>query len=184
MSMQGKFLALSTCLGVFVLAGGLFGATADAENVGKQWDRGCEDAKNGSYDRSKHSEAYEQGWQACKQQAAESGNVGKEWDRGCEDAKGGSYDRSKHSEAYEQGWQSCKQQAAATASGAPSKLEQACLAAVSREANNGDVTVLSSEFSQANTVVMIGVGSQRAPWKCLVSSSGVVQEVMYAGSAG
>jgi hypothetical protein len=44
--------------------------------------------------------------------------------------------------------------------------------------------VLSSEFSQANTVVMIGVGSQRAPWRCLVSNSGVVQEVMFAGSEG
>jgi hypothetical protein len=44
--------------------------------------------------------------------------------------------------------------------------------------------VLSSEFSQANTVVVIGVGSQRAPWRCLVSNSGVVAEVMYAGSEG
>jgi hypothetical protein len=31
---------------------------------------------------------------------------------------------------------------------------------------------------------MIGVGSQRAPWRCLVSKSGVVQEVMFAGSEG
>jgi len=46
------------------------------------------------------------------------------------------------------------------------------------------VTVLSSEFSQANSVVMIGVGSQRAPWRCLVSNSGIVQEVMFAGSEG
>ena len=182
MSIYGRLAVPAALSGVLIVAGGLFADTAVAANAGKEWDRGCEDAKAGSYDRSKHSEAYEQGWQACKQQATETTNVGKEWDRGCEDAKAGSYDRSKHSEAYEQGWQSCKQQAAATASGAPSKLEQACLAAVSREANNGDVTVLSSEFSQANTVVMIGVGSQRAPWKCLVSNSGVVQEVMYAGS--
>ena len=70
------------------------------------------------------------------------------------------------------------------ASGAPSKQEQACLAAVSRETNNGEVAVLSSEFSQANTVVMIGVGAQRAPWRCLVSNSGVVQEVMFTGSEG
>jgi hypothetical protein len=110
----------------------------------------------------------------------------KAYDRGCADAKAGSYDRSKHSNAYEKGWQACKKQAGQTAAapGTPSKQEQACLAAVSRESNNGDVTVLSSEFSQANTVVMIGVGSQRAPWRCLVSNSGVVAEVMFAGSEG
>jgi len=47
--------------------------TATAENVGREWDRGCSDAKGGSYDRSKHSKAYEEGWQACKQQAPAKG---------------------------------------------------------------------------------------------------------------
>ena len=42
-------------------------AAAPAKPVGKEWDRGCADAKGGSYDRSKHSQAYEDGWQACKQ---------------------------------------------------------------------------------------------------------------------
>jgi hypothetical protein len=159
--------------------------TAEASNT-KEYDRGCSDAKIGSYDRSKHSAAYEQGWQACKKQQSATQGGDKEYDRGCADAKIGSYDRSKHSAAYEQGWQACKKQAAPTAAapGTPSKQEQACLAAVSRETNNGEVVVLSSEFSQANTVVMIGVGSQRAPWRCLVSNSGVVAEVMFAGSEG
>jgi hypothetical protein len=70
------------------------------------------------------------------------------------------------------------------APGTPSKQEQACLAAVSREANNGEVMVLSSEFSQANSLVMVGVGAQRAPWRCLVSNDGVVAEVFFAGSEG
>jgi hypothetical protein len=159
--------------------------TAVASNT-KAYDRGCADAKAGSYDRSKHNDAYEKGWQACKQQQSAAPSVGKEYDRGCADAKVGSYDRSKHSDAYEQGWQACKKQAGQTAAapGTPSKQEQACLAAVSRKSNNGDVTVLNSEFSQANTVVMIGVGAQRAPWRCLVSNSGVVEEVMFAGSEG
>jgi hypothetical protein len=150
------------------------------------YNRGCADAKVGSYDRSKHSDAYEQGWQACKQQQSAAPSGGKEYDRGCADAKIGSYDRSKHSDAYEKGWQACKKPAGQTAAapGTPSKQEQACLAAVSRESNNGEVTVLSSEVSQANTVVMIGVGSQHAPWRCLVSNSGVVAEVMFAGSEG
>jgi len=61
--------------------------------------------------------------------------------------------------------------------GSPSKDEQACLQAVSTTTNNGDVTLLGTETSEANTVVTVGVGPQRAPWRCLVSS-GVVAEVM------
>ena len=83
------------------------------ENVGKEWDRGCSDAKGGSYDRSKHSDAYEEGWQACnnQNQNQSSGDFErKEWERGCEDAKVGSYDRSQHTDEYEEGWQDCNKQ--------------------------------------------------------------------------
>ena len=59
----------------------------------------------------------------------------------------------------------------------PGKDEQACLQAVSTETNNGDVVTLSVEESEANTLVMVGVGPNRAPWKCL-SKDGVVAEVM------
>jgi hypothetical protein len=62
------------------------------------------------------------------------------------------------------------------ASGTPSIDEQACLQAVSTETNNGDVVTLSVEESEANTLVMVGVGPNRAPWKCL-ASGGVVAEV-------
>jgi hypothetical protein len=74
-----------------------------------EWDRGCEDAKIGSYDRSRHSDAYEEGWQACKDQQQQSSDdfEQREWDRGCADAQIGSYDRSRHSDAYEEGWQEC-----------------------------------------------------------------------------
>jgi len=61
--------------------------------------------------------------------------------------------------------------------GMPSKDAQACLAAVSRETNNGDVVLQSEETSEANTLVMVGVGPQRAPWKCL-AKDGAVAEVM------
>jgi hypothetical protein len=80
---------------------------AQAQNGPKEWDRGCEDAKVGSYDRSSHSDAYEEGWQACKQQ---QGSTNADWDRGCEDSKVGSYDRTNKSADYEAGWQACKQQ--------------------------------------------------------------------------
>ncbi|HMQ57148.1 MAG TPA: hypothetical protein PKE65_01220 [Rhizobiaceae bacterium] len=61
--------------------------------------------------------------------------------------------------------------------------EQACLAAVGREAGNGDVSVISSDTSQAGTVVMVNVGGANAPWRCLIAR-GVVQEVMFTGSEG
>ncbi|MEW9805727.1 SH3 domain-containing protein [Mesorhizobium sp. ZMM04-5] len=54
--------------------------------------------------------------------------------------------------------------------------KKACLAAVRAQTNNS-VTVLSSEFSEANSMVMVGVGPNRAPWRCLVSR-GRVAEVM------
>ncbi len=66
--------------------------------------------------------------------------------------------------------------APAMRSGSPQD-ESACLAAVSRETKNRDVSVVSSEFSQANTEVVVGVGPNRAKWRCLVSK-GRVAEVM------
>jgi hypothetical protein len=113
--------------------------------------------------------------------------------RGCADAKAGSYDRAHRNADYEKGWQACKTQPqAAAATGAPSRQEQACLAAVSNKSNNGEVTVLNSEFSQANSVVMIGVGSQRArggassriPGSCRKSCSPAVKAETDTSSRG
>ena len=71
-----------------------------------------------------------------------------------------------------------------SAAAAPSVHEQACLAGVSNQTNNGEVTVLSNEFSEANSLVMIGVGPDRAPWRCLVSNDGVVAEISSATDEG
>ena len=60
---------------------------------------------------------------------------------------------------------------------APSAAEQACLAAVSNQTNNSDVVALSSQFSEAGTNVMVGVGPQRAPWNCIAYSDGSTAEV-------
>ncbi len=51
--------------------------------------------------------------------------------------------------------------------------ESACLKAVMRQTNNNDAVVLSSEFSQANTEVIVGIGPNRAKWRCLVSKERV-----------
>lgn len=59
----------------------------------------------------------------------------------------------------------------------PSKDEQVCLQAVTQQTNNPDVVLLSSEFSQANNAVIVGVGPQKAKWRCLVKN-GTVAEVM------
>ncbi len=56
--------------------------------------------------------------------------------------------------------------------GTPGPAEQACLAAVSRTTNNGDVALISSSFSQAGTQVIVGVGPQRAQWSCIAYSDG------------
>ena len=61
--------------------------------------------------------------------------------------------------------------------------EGACMSAVAQQTQNGDVAVLSSEFSQANTDVVVGVGPNRAQWRCLVSR-GVVAEVMSLTNEG
>ena len=68
-------------------------------------------------------------------------------------------------------------QPAPQAAQAPTAAEQACLAAVSKQTNNGDVTKLSSEFSQAGTSVIVGVGPQRARWSCIAYSDGSTADV-------
>lgn len=60
--------------------------------------------------------------------------------------------------------------------------ESACLSAVAGQTGNS-VRVISSESSQADTLVMVGVGPQNAPWRCLVSG-GVVAEVMSMTNEG
>jgi hypothetical protein len=61
---------------------------------------------------------------------------------------------------------------------------KACLERVAKDTGEPNVTVLSSEFSQANSVVMVGVGANRAPWRCLVSNNGIVAEVSFTGNDG
>jgi hypothetical protein len=60
----------------------------------------------------------------------------------------------------------------------PPASRSACLAAVSRTTSNGDVEIIEMIFSEANSQVTVGVGPDRAPWRCLVSNDGVVLETM------
>ena len=99
---------LVLCLGAAL---GLATLPAAASNPDKQWNKGCADAKAGTYGRSKKSQAYEQGRQSCNQKDDDSANEGanrqKEWDRGCADSKAKTYDRARHNADYAAGWNAC-----------------------------------------------------------------------------
>lgn len=60
----------------------------------------------------------------------------------------------------------------------PSAARNACLGAVSRQTANPDVALGDMIYSEANSQITVTVGPGRAPWRCLVSNQGVVQQVM------
>lgn len=59
----------------------------------------------------------------------------------------------------------------------PPVARQACLDEVRRTTNNPQVTILGMIYSEANSDVTVGVGPDRARWRCLVSRDGVVADV-------
>ncbi|OCP01837.1 MULTISPECIES: hypothetical protein [unclassified Ensifer] len=72
--------------------------------------------------------------------------------------------------------------AAALRGGNPTD-ERACEQAVAKQTNSADIATLSSDMSQANTQVIIGVGPERSRWRCLVSG-GKVAEVSSLADEG
>lgn len=66
--------------------------------------------------------------------------------------------------------------AAPAMAGVSPRDRKACLRAVVKETRNKTVTVLGTEESEANETVYVGVGKQKAKWKCLVKH-GIVAEV-------
>ena len=59
----------------------------------------------------------------------------------------------------------------------PLRDKNACVRAVQKTTNNRQAIVIGVVSSEANNTVTIGVGPQRAPWRCLVKR-GVVADVM------
>ena len=57
-----------------------------------------------------------------------------------------------------------------------------CVNAVGAQANNS-ATVISSTTAQVSTIVIVGVGTQKAPWKCVINKGKVV-EVMSLTNEG
>jgi hypothetical protein len=65
----------------------------------------------------------------------------------------------------------------------PARDKKACLRAVKAKTHNPKVTVLEALSSEANNTVTVGVGAQRAPWRCLVKR-GRVADVMSLTNEG
>jgi len=60
----------------------------------------------------------------------------------------------------------------------PQVARNACLREVARTTNTPQGVILEMLYSEANSQVVVGVGPQLARWRCLVSNSGAVAEVM------
>jgi hypothetical protein len=49
---------------------------------------------------------------------------------------------------------------------------------------DGNIEIVGSEYSEANVVVYMVVGPQRAPWRCLTANDARYAEVEFMGSEG
>lgn len=73
---------------------------------------------------------------------------------------------------------------AAPSSRTPTAAEQACLRDVTRTTNNPDVVLLGSTYSEAGTEVIVGVGEQRARWRCIAYRDGTTDGIMSLTNEG
>ena len=61
---------------------------------------------------------------------------------------------------------------------------QACLRDVKAETGNYDAAVIRSSFSEAGTEVIVGIGPQRAPWRCIAYRDGTTTGIMSLTNEG
>lgn len=54
----------------------------------------------------------------------------------------------------------------------------ACVRDVKAETGNPQAVVLSSSFSEAGTEVIVGIGPQKAPWRCIGYKDGTTAAIM------
>ena len=78
----------------------------------------------------------------------------------------------------------CVEETSAPSAAMPNAAEQACLRDVTRETNNPEVVLLGSEFSEAGTMVRVGVGPNRAPWQCVAYRDGTTDGIMSLTNEG
>ena len=51
-----------------------------------------------------------------------------------------------------------------------------CMNAGTRTTGSNETSIISSEFSQAGTRVVVGVGSNQAPWECIAYTDGTTTQ--------
>ena len=78
----------------------------------------------------------------------------------------------------------CDDGSATSASTTPTPAQQACLRDVTATTGNPDVVLLSSSFSEAGTLVRVGVGPDQAPWECIAYSDGTTDGITFVGNEG
>lgn len=63
---------------------------------------------------------------------------------------------------------------------------QACAKAIAGQTARplSDITIVQYLYAEAATTILANVKGAEAPWKCIASNGGVVQQVMYTGSEG
>ena len=55
---------------------------------------------------------------------------------------------------------------------------------MTRTTNNPDVVLLSSSYSEAGTEVIVGVGPDRARWRCIGYKDGTTSSIMSLTNEG
>jgi hypothetical protein len=117
----------------------------------------------------------------------------REFRRGYVDCARGRFDPDQHGESYKRGCRAAEAHRGSPDPAPPSEDDlardeladdrKACLAAAREQTQNPEIVVLDAESSEANTNVKLGVGPDRAPWRCLVKH-GVVAELMSLSDEG
>lgn len=124
----------------------------------------------------------------------------REYKRGYADCAAGRWDDNQHGASYKEGCRAAedKRDAGAAATeptkaapaekpfidaAVPGRDRQACVRAVKSKTHNPKVAVIGAVSSEAANTVTLGVGPDRAPWRCLVKR-GKVSDVMSQTSEG
>jgi hypothetical protein len=127
----------------------------------------------------------------------------REYKRGYADCAAGRWDENQHGASYKEGCRAAEDKrdagAGAGAATEPSKAapeekpyidaavpgrdRQACIKAVKSKTHNPKVVVIGAVSSEAANTVTLGVGPDRAPWRCLVKR-GKVSDVMSQTNEG
>lgn len=141
-------------------------AVANASTASqREYRRGFSDCSAGRWDENQHGASYKEGCAAAeaKRKTGDDAPAGGSPASGTP-STGATSTRNERVDAYMD-------------PSVPGKDKRACLRAVGKMTHNTTLSVIGAQSSEANNQVTIGVGTQRAPWKCLVKR-GEVAEVM------